>query len=309
MPAQKILSIGEAMVELSQADTEGLWQVGIAGDTLNTAWYLHRLLPKDWHVGYFTRVGSGEFSQKMVDFLTAEGIDATHVGRDSRREIGLYAISLKDGERSFSYWRDNSAAKGLADDPTVLAEALADVRIAYLSGITLAILPDEARTALLQALREARAKGTKIVFDPNLRPKLWPDTTTMCDRIEAAVTISDLILPSFDDEREYFGDSDPKATVSRYLKRGAGQVIVKAGGDAIRFGGSEGEGVIDDLERETPVDTTSAGDSFNAGYLAAKLQDTDIKAAIRAGHALSRQVIRHRGALVREAVEAVRAES
>lgn len=309
MPARKILSIGEAMVELSHADAKGLWQVGIAGDTLNTAWYLRRLLPQDWQVGYFTRVGSGEFSQRMIEFLDSEGIDASHVSRDPRREIGLYAISLQDGERSFSYWRDNSAARGLADDPNRLADALKDVRIAYLSGITLAILPDEARTALLKALREARANGTKVVFDPNLRPKLWPDTKTMCDRVEAAATISDLILPSFDDEREYFGDSDPKATVSRYLKRGAGQVIVKAGGDAIRFGGSEGEGIIDDLERETPVDTTSAGDGFNAGYLAAKLQDADIRAAIRAGHALSRQVIRHRGALVPEAVRAVQENS
>ncbi|RNF35121.1 sugar kinase [Paracoccus methylarcula] len=307
MTTSMILSIGEAMVELSQAGKDGLWQVGIAGDTLNTAWYLRRLLSDDWQVGYFTRVGSGEFSQRMIDFLTAEGIDTAHVGRDSQREIGLYAISLKDGERSFSYWRDNSAAKGLADDPGILTKALTGTRIAYLSGITMAILPDEARMALLQVLREARAQGTQIVFDPNLRPKLWPDTTTMCDRIEAAAAISDLILPSFDDEREYFGDSDPQATVSRYLKRGAGQVIVKAGGDAIRFGGSEGEGLIDDLERETPVDTTSAGDSFNAGYLAAKLQGAYIRAAIRAGHALSRQVIRHRGALVREAVLAVQA--
>lgn len=308
MTAPMILSIGEAMVELSQAGRDGLWQVGIAGDTLNTAWYLRRLLPDEWQVGYFTRVGSGEFSQRMLDFLTAEGIDTAHVGRDPQREIGLYAISLKDGERSFSYWRDSSAAKGLADDPGTLAQALAGTRIAYLSGITLAILPDEARMALLHALREARAQGMQVVFDPNLRPRLWPGTATMCDSVEAAAAISDLILPSFDDERDHFGDSDPQATIARYLERGAGQVIVKAGGDPVRYGGNEGEGLIDDLERETPVDTTSAGDSFNAGYLAARLRGADVGSAIRAGHELSRQVIRHRGALVREAVEAVLAQ-
>ena len=126
-----ILSIGEAMLELSRSDTRELWRLGIAGDTLNTAWYLRRTLGTDWRVGYLSRVGTGEFSQKMVDFLDAEGIETAHVTRDADREIGLYAISLKDGERSFSYWRDNSAARHLADDPETLDTALAGCRIAY----------------------------------------------------------------------------------------------------------------------------------------------------------------------------------
>ena len=107
-----ILSIGEAMVELSRAKggDAGLWRLGIAGDTLNAAWYLRRLLPQDWRVGYFSRVGTGEFSDRMLAFLAEEGIESAHVGRDPAREIGLYAIALRDGERSFSYWRDSSAA-------------------------------------------------------------------------------------------------------------------------------------------------------------------------------------------------------
>lgn len=304
MPASTILSIGEAMVELSRIDSHGHWKVGIAGDTLNTAWYLRRLLPADWHISYFTRVGTGEFSRMMIDFLTAEGIGTENVGCDDRREIGLYAISLHDGERSFSYWRENSAARLLAEDSTTLADAISHAQIAYLSGITVAILPEKGRVALIQAMHEARAKGTRIIFDPNLRRRLWSDTQIMCNRIEAVAAESDLILPSFDDESEYFGDSDPQATIARYLGLGAGQVIVKAGGGAIYFGGNQGSGVIDDLPRMTPVDTTSAGDSFNAGFLAAQLQHADIGDAIRAGHRLSSKVIMHHGALVPEAVEA-----
>lgn len=302
MTGKSILSIGEAMVELSPLGQGGLWRLGIAGDTLNTAWYLRRLLPTDWRVAYCSRVGLGEFSQQMVDFLAAEGIDATHVGRDPGREIAVYAISLKDGERSFSYWRDTSAAKGLADDPAALASALAGVGIAYFSGITLGILPPAGRATLIGALATARAAGTQVVFDPNLRPRLWPDATAMCREIQAAAAVADLVLPSFDDERSFFGDADPQATVARYLARGAGQVVVKAGGDAIRYGGREGAGLVEDLPREVPVDTTAAGDSFNAGYLAARLDGADIPAAIRRAHDLSRRVIRHRGALVPEAV-------
>lgn len=298
----RILSIGEAMVELGQSDQPGLWRLGIAGDTLNTAWYLRRLLGADWQVDYLSRVGQGAFSQQMVDFLVAEGIGATHVGRDPDREIGLYAISLKDGERSFAYWRDTSAAKRLADDPAALDAALDGAGVAYFSGITVAILPPQGRANLLAALGRAKAAGTWIVFDPNLRPRLWTDANTMRQGISDAAAGADLVLPSFDDEATHFGDADPQATVARYLALGAGQVVVKNGGGPISFGGAGGSGVIDDLAPETPVDSTAAGDSFNAGYLAASLSGADCAAAIAAGHDLSRKVIRHRGALVQQAV-------
>ncbi|MDD7971910.1 sugar kinase [Roseinatronobacter alkalisoli] len=303
-----ILSIGEAMVELSQSDQAEYWRLGIAGDTLNTAWYLRRLLGEDWRVGYLSRVGEGRFSQRMLDFLTTEGIDATHVSRDPSREIGLYAISLDQGERSFSYWRDSSAAKALADDPARLHDALAGCKIAYLSGITIAILPPKARATLLDALKAARAAGTQVIFDPNLRPRLWDNTTTMRESVETTAALADLVLPSFDDEAAHFGDADMQTTINRYLTLGAGHVVVKNGGGPMCFGGAHGTGDIMDLIPETPVDTTSAGDSFNAGYLAAWLNGADCTTAIRAGHALSREVIGHRGALVPQAIAAVTAQ-
>ncbi|MGP9791279.1 sugar kinase [Roseinatronobacter sp. NSM] len=300
-----ILSIGEAMVELSQSPQPDQWRLGIAGDTLNTAWYLRRLLGNDWRVGYMSRVGQGDFSQRMLDFLTTEGIDTTHVSRDPVREIGLYAISLKNGERSFSYWRDTSAARALADDPARLQDALAGCKIAYLSGITIAILAPAARDALWTALQDACKAGTHIIFDPNLRPRLWDNATTMRAGIEATAALAHLVLPSFDDEATHFGDATMQATIARYLSLGAGHVVVKNGGGPMCFGGAEGHGDITDLTPETPVDTTSAGDSFNAGYLAAWLTGADCATAIRAGHALSREVIGHRGALVPQAVAAV----
>lgn len=300
----RILSIGEAMVELSGAGQPDLWRAGIAGDTLNTAWYLRRLLGADWQVGYLSRVGTGPFSERAVAFMAAEGLDVTHVARDPAREIGLYAITLTDGERSFSYWRDSSAARRLADDPAVLARALRGCALAYLSGITLAILPPEGRGNLMAALAAARAQGTQVVFDPNLRPRLWSDSDTMRRLVQEAAGQADLVLPSFDDEATHFGDADPRATLNRYLALGAGHVVVKNGGGPIVWDGAHGTGIIDDLRPEAALDTTAAGDSFNAGYLAAWLARPDCGAAVRAGHALSRRVIRHPGALVRAALPA-----
>lgn len=303
----RILTIGEAMIELSGADDTAsgaapdLWRAGVAGDTLNTAWYLRRLLGAEWRVGYLTRVGTGPFSERAVAFMQAEGLETAHVGRDPVREIGLYAINLSEGERSFSYWRDTSAARRLADDPARLADALTDCAMAYLSGITLAILPQAGRAALLSALSDARGRGTRIVFDTNLRPRLWEDTQSMRDWVQRAAGLADLVLPSFDDEAEQFGDADPQATLARYLAQGARQVVVKNAGRDIAFDGAEGHGTLS-FSPERPVDTTAAGDSFNAGYLAAQLTGAPLEDAIRAGHDLSRRVIRHPGALVRQAV-------
>ncbi|MGY6632526.1 MAG: sugar kinase [Alkalilacustris sp.] len=302
-----ILSIGEAMVEVSPAEAPELWRLGIAGDTLNTAWYLRGLLGPDWRVGYLSRVGTGPFSQRMVDFLTASGIETAYVGRDAAREIGLYAIELKDGERSFSYWRDASAARGLAADAGALAAALAGARLAYLSGITLAILPAGDRARLLDALRAARARGVRVVFDPNLRPRLWETPAALRAAVEAAAAAADLVLPSFDDEAAQFGDADPAATVARYLGLGAAEVVVKNAGGPVHFGAATGTvGAVRGLPRTAPVDSTAAGDSFNAGYLAARLEGAGQAAAIRAGHALGLAVIGHRGALVPAALAAVR---
>ena len=83
---------------------------------------------------------------------------------------------------------------------------------------------------------------------------------------------------------------------------GAGTVVIKAAGAPVHYGGADGAGVVADLPRATPVDSTAAGDSFNAGYLSAWLSGAECAAAIAAGHALSRRVIRHRGALVAEAL-------
>lgn len=296
-----VLSVGEAMVELSASDAPDLWHLGYAGDTLNTAWYLRRLLPRDQAVGYLTRVGTGPFSRRMLDFIAGAGIMTDHIAVDPLREIGLYAIDLAEGERSFTYWRGDSAARGLADDPVALARAFGAARTVYLSGITVAILPPAGRDALADALDAARRDGVRIVLDPNLRPRLWPDADTMRAQVGRFAGLASLVLPSFDDEAGNFADPDPGHTVARYLDAGAGQVVVKAGGGPIHYGGwwdGDVQGCVGDLPRAVPVDTTAAGDSFNAGFLAATLDGRPVEDAIRAGHAIGMRVIAARGALV-----------
>ncbi|MBL4812188.1 MAG: sugar kinase [Rhodobacteraceae bacterium] len=294
---KQFLSIGECMLELSQADG-GLWQMGVAGDTLNTAWYARRLLGKDWDVAYFTRLGEGRFSDQILKFLESAGLNTSYIGTDPAREPGLYAISLDQGERSFSYWRGQSAARHLADDEAALTGAINSADIIYFSGITLAILADGRRAALLAALGAAKAAGKIVAFDPNIRPKLWQNTAAACDWIMRAAAVSTIILPSYDDEADAFGDADPAATLARYRAAGVAEIIVKNGGGAVVFTSPDGMGSLDDLARVTPVDTTGAGDSFNGGYLCARLGGATVQTALQAGHDLASHVVMAKGALV-----------
>lgn len=297
----RIVSIGECMVELAPTG-DGHFALGYAGDTFNTAWYLRRLLPEA-AVDYLSAVGEDAVSARMLDFMASEGIGTTHIRRLRDRSVGLYLIQVDKGERSFAYWRSTSAARNLADEPKGLAAGLAGARLAYLSGITLAILAPEPRAALLAALRMARAAGTLVAFDPNIRPALWPDADVMRRALTEGAAHADIILPSFDDEAQHFGDATPEATARRYAAAGAGLVVVKDGPNPVV---SLQAGVLEThrlpAPAATPVDSTAAGDSFNAAFLAAWLQDRPLAQAVSAGATLAAKVIAAPGALVRGAV-------
>lgn len=298
----RIVSIGECMGELSEAEMPTLLNMGFAGDTLNTAFYLRHSLGPDWQVDYLTAVGADGLSDRMVDFFRAEGIGTDHIRRLPDKTIGLYYITLKDGERSFTYWRSDSAAKRLASDPEALRRALQGADIAYWSGITLAILSNQDRLALIEALSHFAGGGGTVVFDPNLRPRLWDNTEVMRGWIHRAAAISNLCLPSFEDEATWFGDDDPQATIRRYRAEGVRRVVVKNGAGAVTFTCEDGS--IDTLgvpSAKRVVDTTAAGDSFNAGFLAAEINGATTHEAIASGARLATNVIGARGALVREA--------
>ncbi len=218
----------------------GLLRKGFAGDTFNTAWYLRAALPEDWAVDYFTALGDDPLSDELAGFAEKAGIGTHLIRRIPGKTPGLYLISLReDGERTFSYWRDTSAAKLLADDADHLRAAMEDADLIYFSGITLAILSAVAADTLLSETRRARASGKLVAFDPNIRPRLWADKAYA--RNDQRRRPRRQYRPaSFDDEHAHFGDQNVSDTITRYLSLGADRVVVKNGAQGATIGeGSE----------------------------------------------------------------------
>lgn len=293
----RCVAIGECMVEMAPAGATGTYAAGFAGDTFNTAWYLARLRP-DWSVGYLTAVGTDAISDRFLDFAAAAGIATDAVRRVTDRTLGLYLIQVEAGERTFSYWRGESAARGLADDADHLARSLDGAGLVVFSGITLAILSEPARARLLTAISAARAEGATVAFDPNLRPALWPGARAMRDGIMAGAGVADVIVPSCDEEMAQFGDASAHAVCARYAHSGAGTVIVKDGAGPVHYLRDGRTGVVDLPCVVAPLDTTAAGDSFNAACLAALAAGAPLPEAIAAGARLAARVVQGRGALV-----------
>ncbi|MBR2655699.1 MAG: sugar kinase [Loktanella sp.] len=294
----KIVAIGEAMVELAPAGGPDMYRAGFAGDTLNTAWYLRKLMPKANQIAYFTAVGRDAMSGKLLAFIDAAGLVTKYIDRRDDSTVGLYMISLTNGERSFSYWRGQSAARRMLESDTALRTALQGADVAYLSGITLAILPDPDRARLLDVLHDFRSNGGKVVFDPNLRPRLWPDTKTMTNAVMQAASLTDIVLPSFEDEAAWFDDPTPEATANRYRNAGVDIVVVKNGPDQMLVATTDQSFTVAPTRITDVVDTTAAGDSFNAGFLASYLEHGNLEQACVAGAGIAGQVIRQIGALV-----------
>jgi 2-dehydro-3-deoxygluconokinase len=277
------------MVELRET-AGGLLSRGFGGDTLNTAIYLARSgIPVD----YVTALGADRWSDDMVTAWAAEKVGVAEVRRIPDRESGLYLITTDaSGERKFRYWRDASAARLLFDlpDGEALVDRLATYDVLYFSGITLSIFAPAARAKLLEAAARTRAAGRRVVFDTNFRPRGWPDREEARRVFRTAMANADLVFASTEDLDLLYGGLTvfAEATAGResVLKRPDLSCEVA------------GYGVVAGTPSSRVVDTTAAGDSFAAAYLAARLNGATPDAAARAGHRLASVVVEYPGAII-----------
>ena len=297
MTEKTFISIGECMAELQLA-RDGLYSLGFGGDTLNTAWYVKALTaPDEVSVEYLTSIGGDQLSQDLLAFLKTHEIGTRFVQKVSGRNLGLYLITLQGSERSFTYWRNASAARLLAEDEDRLRSALSRADLVYFSGITLAILEPDHRQIFLNVMNEMKQRGVVIAFDSNARPKLWPSDQAMREAMIAGYRVATMALPTFEDDCALFEDASPSHCAKRIAAYGVNEIIVKDGSKPCLVSIDGSMATVPPEPVEKIVDTTGAGDSFNAGYLTARMFSMEPLSAAKLAHRVAGRVIGSRGAL------------
>lgn len=284
---KRVACIGEAMIELSmQQDEAG---VGVAGDTLNTAIYLHRTAPHV-QVDYITCLGDDPFSDRIAAFMDAQGIGTSAITRLTGASPGLYAITTTpQGERSFTYWRSTSAARELFGDFDF--DVLAPYDAVYLSGISLAILPQAVRQGLIAWLETTELQ---VIYDSNFRPRLWEDKRTAQQITNQMWDRANIALPSIDDEMALFDETE--AQVKARFARHSGIGALKQGEHGPLSIGTPLSQAYPPAGRV--LDTTAAGDSFNGAYLGALMSGKSQAEALMSGHTMAARVVQQRGAII-----------
>lgn len=291
----RVACIGECMIELREAEG-GLYARGYGGDTLNTAVYLARL---GIDVDYVTALGDDPISDQMIADWASEGVGTKRVMRLPGRLPGLYMIRTDaNGERRFFHWRENSAARSLMDLSATadVLKSLAGYGVIYFSAITLSIYTEEGRARLIAALRQARQQGARVAFDTNFRARGWPDLDVARAAYHGAFEIADIVLASTEDLLPLYPDESPESLMARIvspeavLKLSEPKSIVRLQGGLHEV---KAEPIVGDV-----VDTTAAGDSFAAAYIAARLAGSDPIEASRAGHRLAGVVVGYPGAII-----------
>ncbi|MFP2505778.1 2-dehydro-3-deoxygluconate kinase [Buttiauxella gaviniae ATCC 51604] len=303
MPTRKIAVIGECMIELSQKGAEV--SRGFGGDTLNTSVYIARQVDAaDLEVHYVTALGEDNFSQQMLDAWQQENVHTELTQRLEHRLPGLYYIETDStGERTFYYWRNEAAARFWleSDQAQAICAELAQFDYLYLSGISLAILNAASREKLMALLTQCRANGCKVIFDNNYRPRLWASREETQQVYQQMLTCTDIAFLTLDDEDLLWGEKPVEEVIHRTQAAGVREVVIKRGADSCLVA-IQGESTLEvpavKLPKEKVIDTTAAGDSFSAGYLAVRLTGGSAEEAAKRGHLTASTVIQYRGAII-----------
>ena len=278
------------MLELAPGEEPDQFALGFAGDSFNTAIYLARA---GLDVSYLTRLGDDALSRNIAATLTREGIDTDPLKFIQGRQPGLYLIDNDDaGERHFSYWRGEAPVRQLFDEPITLSDA----NVFYFTGITLAVTRS-GHSNLLQLLDRLQSRGCRVVFDPNYRPHLWDDVEQARAHTEAVLPYCHTVLPTLEDERALWHAADVSACRARYAGHGVEELVIK-GDHLTTHAYASGAAHVQQAQPVTALDTTGAGDAFNAGYLGARLQGATPADAVTKAQQLAATVVQHRGAIL-----------
>ena len=283
-----------------RANSQGEMVKSFAGDTYNTAVYAKRFNPQ-LTLQYLTGLGEDHFSQEMLTAGENHGLDFSLSMPVNKAAIGIYAISTDDaGERSFTYWRKNSAATYLMKTVNVslLLDKCQSLKYVYFSGISLAIMDEEDKRTLLELIVQLKHLGAEIVFDPNYRPSMWNDVTHTQHWLTQCYKLADIVLPGLDEHKTLFGHQTKNEIVSYFKNFAVKELVIKCDNDGVFCITADGEYHVPFTPAAQQVDSTAAGDSFAGTYIAARATGRSVKQSLIDATDVARVVVQHPGAII-----------
>lgn len=301
MGSKKIVLIGECMLELREG-IDGVMHQSFAGDVYNTAVYQKRGFPEQ-DVCFMSAIGQDVVSDKLYHHCEQESVNTQYISRQSEQNPGIYLVQTDEtGERSFLYWRENSAARQLMsfvnDD---MIESMSSSDLVFFSGISLAVIHPQERDAFWAMLKRLKEHGVTIAFDPNYRARLWSCPEEAKEQFHQAYELSNILLPGIDDFSQLYGLTQLSEILEFCQPYDIGELVIKNGANSVSCQLGSKLIHLPIAGVEDVVDTTSAGDSFNGIYLGARLAGKEIEHAVSLASKAAGIVIQYPGAIAPKA--------
>ena len=291
-----VCSIGEAMIEISNIKNS-LYNQSFAGDTLNFCNYLDK---KKLNAFFLSAIGKSEINQSLLNFVKSKKISTKYIKQINQFEIGLYLIKNKDnGEKQFFYWRDESAAKQYFNniDFLNLYKELKNFDYIYFSGITLSIIHISKLNNFIKLLKLLKSKKIKIVFDFNIRPSRW-NKKNLNIFLDSVLKFVDICFLSGEDMNYWKNKNNIKSYEQIVRKYKLKHSIFRKNAKFTYVFLNKTRYVFKNKLLKKVVDTSGAGDGFNAAYLSNFIVNNDPVLALKAGSSLGSKIVMKKGAIV-----------
>ena len=293
----KICSIGECMIEITNTYNNN-FQQSFAGDTLNFCSYLNK---KNFNVDYLSSVGKSEINKDFFNLLKSKKISKKLIHIHPHNETGLYLIKNdKNGEKNFYYWRDNSAAKNYLNELNYqkLEIILKKYHYIYFSGITLSIISKNKQKDFCNLIKKLKEYNVKIIFDLNIRIKRWPNKKYLNASINLFLPFIDILFSTGEDIKNW-KNNDNLSFFNKLIKSN------KINHAIFRKNASLNYAILNDQIYKVTnkvhkmiVDSSGAGDGYNAAYISEFLTSGDVYRSLQASHLLGSKIVMKKGAII-----------
>lgn len=286
----EVLTIGEPMGLFVAEEVKPLKEVEhftrlVCGAEVNFSIGVSRL---EHSVAYVSRVGKDPLGEHICDFLKESNIETKYISQD---EYWLTGMQMKEkredgGDPYVANFRRSTAFSHFDVEELKKIE-WQGVKHVHTTGIP-AALSENCLEALKVLMKEAKAHGCSVSFDPNLRPALWKTKEIMIKTLNELAGLADIILPGVGEAEILMGSKNPDEIADFYFNKGVSKIVIKLGGSKGAYAKEKGgeAKTVPSFKVEKVVDTVGAGDGFAVGTITALLEGKSIAEAARRGAAI-----------------------